>query len=103
MPKKANRIKPRNQKTRRRKKGIPWIVHIFSHQCYVAAITGCGCSSCHWKVKQEKKSELGSCCCSWVQRDGRELDHTFLDLGTWAGSCPHEGSSESSGLGMPGL
>ncbi|XP_072825231.1 glycerophosphodiester phosphodiesterase domain-containing protein 4-like isoform X2 [Vicugna pacos] len=63
MPKKANRIKPRSQKTRRRKKGIPWIVRIFSHQCYVAAIIGC--YSCHWKVKREKKSELGSCCCSW--------------------------------------
>ncbi|KAJ8798324.1 hypothetical protein J1605_001449 [Eschrichtius robustus] len=85
MPMKANRIEPRSQKTKRWKKDSPWILHIFNHKCCVTSITGC--YSCQWKIKQEKKSKRGPYC-SWVRRDGKKLDRTFLDMGDMGWSLP---------------
>lgn len=85
MHKKVNRIQPKSEK-RSQKKHKPWIVHVFNHQCCVAYITGL--YSCQWKIEQEGKSRRELCCCSSVQRDGKELDHTFWDMGNVGWSLP---------------
>lgn len=79
MPTKVNSVEPRSRRTRSQKKHTQGIICYFNHQCYLTFITGC--YSCKWKVKREKKSSHKICCCSWVQRVGKELDHTFSDRG----------------------
>lgn len=83
MLKKVNKIEVKSQR-RRKKKHKPWIIRIFSHECYITYLTGC--YSCWWKTKLEKKSRRGFCCRSLVQRDGKELDHTSWDVGNMG--CP---------------
>jgi hypothetical protein len=80
MIKKINGIEPRSMKKRTSKKNhIPWIAHVCNYKCYITFLTGC--YSCHWKFKQWEKTELGSCCCSRVQRDGKEPGPYFLSCG----------------------
>lgn len=86
MLKKANRIEPGSQQERSLKKHNPWIICTCNRQCYITLITGC--YTCEWQIKQEKKSRPGPCCCSWVQRDGKELDHTLSDVGNMGWSLP---------------
>ena len=75
---KANRIEPGSQR-RRVKKHNPWILCGCNRQCYITFITGC--YTCEWQIKQEKKSIPGPCCCSWVQKHGKELDPASSDVG----------------------
>ena len=82
---KANRIEPGSQRSHL-KKHNPWMLCSCNRQCYITLITGC--YTCEWQVKQEKKPRPGPCCCSWVQRDGKKLDHTFSDVGNVGWSLP---------------
>ncbi|XP_040487255.1 glycerophosphodiester phosphodiesterase domain-containing protein 4 [Ursus maritimus] len=82
---KANRIEPGSQRSHL-KKHNPRMVCSCNRQCYITLITGC--YTCEWQVKQEKKPRPGPCCCSWVQRDGKELDRTFSDVGNVGWSLP---------------
>ncbi|XP_032974827.1 glycerophosphodiester phosphodiesterase domain-containing protein 4 [Rhinolophus ferrumequinum] len=71
MFKKVSRSQANRQK-KRQKKCIPWIVHIFNHQCFVTYITGL--YSCQWKTTQKIKPRFGPCCCSWRE----QLFYPFL-------------------------
>lgn len=44
----------------------PWLERCFNRKCYITFLTGC--YSCHWQYREWETAELGSCCCSWVQR-----------------------------------
>ncbi|XP_060032708.1 glycerophosphodiester phosphodiesterase domain-containing protein 4 isoform X2 [Erinaceus europaeus] len=63
---KDNRTRVRNQKPRRKKKPLPWIIQIFNHQCYLTFITGC--LTYQYKIQKEKRSKHALCCCSWKEK-----------------------------------
>ncbi|XP_021571417.1 glycerophosphodiester phosphodiesterase domain-containing protein 4 [Carlito syrichta] len=65
MLKNSRRIRPKKRK-RKPEKFMPWIARIFNYQCYVTFLTGY--YSCQWKFRQQEKTKLGSCCCSWREQ-----------------------------------
>lgn len=73
-----NKIETEPQETGRWREFNSWIERNFNYDCYITYLSGC--YSCEWEAKQ-KKPRRPLCCCSLVMRDGKELDHTFLDKG----------------------
>ncbi|EGW04277.1 Serine/threonine-protein kinase PAK 1 [Cricetulus griseus] len=41
-----------------------WTERFFNRKCCITFLTGC--YSCHWQYREWERTELGSCCCSWV-------------------------------------
>ncbi|EPY74662.1 hypothetical protein CB1_001914001 [Camelus ferus] len=74
----VNNIETESQETGRWRNFNSWIKRNFNYECYLNFLTGC--YSCKLEAEQ-RKSRRPLCCCSLVQRDGEELDHSFLDMG----------------------